>query len=74
MKQIGYAQKVTRANAWGKDHTYLETTFEVEESDVGKARENYLGFGRPAYQFKPSDAGSEITIQSSPGWTCWYFR
>lgn len=73
MKQITEPQTVTAANAWGRDTTFTKQTFELEESDVGQQKPNYLGCGYKSYLITRADVGRRICVQSSPGWQCWSF-
>jgi hypothetical protein len=73
MKKITEPKRVTAANAWGRDATCTHQEFQVETDDVGKTREHFLGYNHRSYTFHHHDIGRHINVQSSPGWTCWYF-
>jgi hypothetical protein len=73
MKALTEKKRVTRKNAWGGDGTFDEQTFEIEESDIGAQKPNYLGHGHATYHIRKADVGRKINMQTSPGWACWSF-
>jgi hypothetical protein len=73
MKPTTEPKKVTAPNAWGRDDTTMRQRFAVEEADVNKVREHYLGMNHKSYLFRHSDVGREIEGISSPGYTSWSF-
>lgn len=74
MKKITTPKRVTSANALGRMVIYIEQFFEVEESDVGVTRPNYLGHGYSNHRFTESDVGRHIHHQyDGTGWSCWSF-
>ena len=61
-------------SAWGNDLSVNVTRFEIEESDVGTKRDNYLGYGHQVYFFKQSDLGRLIEVHTdNTCWTYWFF-
>lgn len=74
MKQLTKPKKVTAKNGLGGYSTTMHTEFEVEATDVGSTRDNFLGYRHRSYQFQRSDVGRHIQVQTDgTGWTCWYF-
>lgn len=76
MKKLSEKRKFTAPNAWGRDDTSLRQAFQVEESDVGRAMDNYGGHRRPAYTFTQADVGQVIEITTYPSdinYSCWGF-
>lgn len=67
-------RKVVAANAWGRNDTTFRQTFEVESSDVGTTKSNYLGQGQPGYTFRGSDVGRVIEVITAPNYMCWAFN
>lgn len=60
------------SNAWGTTVGTFWQEFEIEESDVGTSRPNYVGFNRPAITFLNGDVGRQITVYTDNShWTCW---
>lgn len=74
MKQLTEKKSVTAANGWGHDSTCDHQIFELEESDVGRVLEHYLGHNHRSLCITRKDVGRHILIQSSPGWSCWSFQ
>lgn len=61
-------------NAWGGDGSCYRQRLMIEQEDIGKPRNNYLGHRQAAYIFKTDDSGREIEIMSdNSNWTCWSF-
>jgi len=73
MKEIDKPRKVTLPNAWGRDDTTMRQRFVIEEADVNKVREHYIGMHHKSYMFRRGDVGREIEVISSPGYTSWSF-
>ncbi|AHC93982.1 hypothetical protein CH29_gp29 [Achromobacter phage JWAlpha] len=74
MKAISEPKQVTRTNANGRDQTFTEQYFRVEESDVGKFKHHYLGYNHRSHRFLEEEVGCSVVVQSDgKGWTCWYF-
>lgn len=75
MKSLTDKKLHTGSTAWGADHTSLRQYFEVEPSDVGRTKQNYLGFGRGGYMFKPSDVGKTLEEITEPNssYNCFSF-
>lgn len=71
MKAVTEKRRKTAANAWGRDGTFDEQVFEVEEADVGTTRHHYLGYNHRSVQITQADVGRQIHMQTSPGWACW---
>lgn len=75
MKQIGESKRVTANDAWGSAVTTTHTVFEIEESDVGKFRDNYLGYCHRRVKLERKHVGKTITVfTDGTGWTCWAFN
>lgn len=73
MHQTTDKKSVTLPNAWGRDCTTIRQRFEIEASDIGKSRSDYLGHNRPARVFVRDDVGREIEVMTAPGYHCWAF-
>lgn len=73
MKKTGEPYKVTAPNAWGRDDTTFRQRFIVEQEDINKVREHYLGMNHKSYMFRSTDVGREIEVMSAPGYTSWAF-
>lgn len=73
MKLIGETETVTAPNAWGRNITATHTHYEVEQDDIGRARQHYLGYNNASYIFKPSDLGKTIDNMHYEGFTSWCF-
>lgn len=73
MKPITDKETVDTVNAWGNSISYQRQTFQIEESDVGKSRPNYLGYcQRAPHSFKPEHVGRRIIVMTDDThWTCW---
>ena len=72
MKRIGKSEAVTAANGLGHDSTAIHSDWQVEESDVGRQRENYGGYRHAVYEFKRSDVGRVIDVMTDGSqWNCW---
>ena len=75
MKQIGEPRTVRANNAWGKPTTTRHTTYEVENSDVGRFKDHYLGHNHLSYKFRLSDVGRQMIVMTDgTGWTCWSWK
>lgn len=75
MKRLTQPETRRGANAWGQSSVSIHELFEIEESDVGRTRENYRGFGHSSHRFSLRDVGRVIDIISDgTGWTCWFFE
>lgn len=74
MKQLSDKKSVTARNAMGQDSTCDHQMFELEESDVGRRLQHYLGHNHQSVLIQTQDIGRHILIQSSPGWSCWSFQ
>lgn len=75
MKQIGEPKVVTAPNAWGRDSTVKHTTYEIEQADVGRHRDHYLGYCRPGHTFGRSDVGRQIVVMTDgTAWNCWSWK
>lgn len=73
MKAITEKAFKVASDAWGRTTSFHEQYFEVEAADVGTTRQHLGGYNHGYHQFKSSDVGHRIYVQSSPGWTCWSF-
>jgi hypothetical protein len=74
MLKVGQKYSADVHNANGHYHLNHFRRYQVEESDVGRTKPDYLGAGHENYQIKLSDIGRELIVQSdNKGWTCWYF-
>jgi hypothetical protein len=63
-----------QTNCNGPEEVFTEQDFEVEASDVGRTRANYLGYRHATYQFASRDVGRQFRNTSQPsGYTCWSF-
>lgn len=74
MKALNTPQELVVPNAWGRDVVVYRQTFEVEQSDVGRVREHYLGYNRPSYTFKASDVGRLIVADTNTHCPSWNFK
>lgn len=75
MKQIGEPKRVTANDAWGHTVRTTHTVFEIEESDVGRFRDHYLGYCHRRAGFGHEHVGKTITVYTDgTGWTCWTFN
>ena len=74
MKLIKEKQHVLKDCAVVGQKWFYETVFEVEASDVGRARDNYNGFQHATHRFGPHDVGRHITVsEQGANYTCWWF-
>lgn len=74
MKKLDEPHNVTARNAWGGYNTVKHQHFQVEECDIGRNRENYLGYRHRDYVLQRSDVGRTInTMWDGTGWCCWSF-
>ena len=63
--------QLTAANGWGAQSTTTRQAFEVESSDVGITRPDYLGYNHREYTFTRSDVGRivEHIRHRIPSWS-----
>lgn len=74
MKQLTQWENKVGSSAWGNTVKYDMATFEVEDSDVNRQWDHYLGYKHREYQFTEADVGKVVLIQrDGTGWTCWSF-
>lgn len=80
MKAIDAKKSVTAANAWSRDVTTYQQTFEVEEADIGRPMGDYGGHSYSSHTFSRVDVGRRLIICTSPdrqsddrSYRCWYF-
>lgn len=74
MKAISEKTSYTAANAWGRVTTTSRQDFVIEETDVGRVLDHYLGFRHRTYLVRASDVGRTRTVYTDgSGWTCWSF-
>lgn len=75
MKQIGEPKRVTANDAWGHTVRTTHTVFEIEESDAGIFRDNYLGYCHRRVLLERKHVGKTITVYTDgTGWACWTFN
>jgi len=75
MKRVTDKTRHYAANAQGQYGYSFRQVFEVEESDVNKAKANYRGHKYSDYQFRRGDIGKTITVYTDgTDWTCWSFN
>ncbi|RQZ70140.1 hypothetical protein [Burkholderia sp. Bp9004] len=75
MKKLNEPKRIVARNAWGRDAAALHQEFEVEASDVGKARQHYLGHNYRSYVFALADVGRVfVNMTDGTGWSCWAFK
>jgi len=80
MKPIDEKKPVTAPNAWGRDATTYQQTFEVEEADIGRAMGDYGGHSYSSHTFSRADVGRQLIICTAPdiqrdsrAYRCWHF-
>lgn len=80
MRALDQKRSVTAANGWGRDSTTYQQTFEIEESDVGRPMDDYLGHGHRRYTIARADVGRKINVMTHPSqqrdgrsYRCWSF-
>jgi len=74
VKLIKEKQHVLKDCAVVGQKWFYETVFEVEASDVGRARDNYNGFQHATHRFGPHDVGRHITVyEQGANYICWWF-
>ena len=62
-------------NCDGPEEVFWDQILEVEAEDVGKTRDNHLGYQHKAYRFVGSDVGRLITHrQQGTDYACWWFN
>lgn len=65
--------KERRARAVGPDEWFLVTVMEVEEADINRQLDHYLGMNHKAYTIRRSDVGRRIEQLSQSGYRSWCF-
>ncbi|MEN7527899.1 hypothetical protein [Cupriavidus sp. DL-D2] len=74
MKAITEPKRERRAtNCTGPDEWFTVQRFEVEASDAGSKKPNYLGHRHREYAFDRRDVGKKIEVITQPGYECWGF-
>lgn len=74
MKRITEPRRHTGQNGLGHDCTTMRTAYVVEEKDVGKSKDNYLGYRQRGYTFTRLDVGRVLEVITEPGggeYNCW---
>ena len=69
MKRTASIPPEMRPNAWGCDCMIGYDTYQIEQSDVGTTRPQYLGQGYAYYKFTQRDVGKHTTV-TTPHGTC----
>lgn len=79
MKALDQRTRVIASNAWGGNGDHFRQHFEIEESDVGRSRNdhraspNHNPSVNPHYVFKQSDVGRCICVQEEGNWHVFHF-
>lgn len=61
-------------NCDGPEEWFTEQDFVVEEDDVGRAKENYLGHRHATHRFSRRDVGATLRVTSQGSYyECWGF-
>jgi hypothetical protein len=76
MKQIGEST-TTLPDPRSLGLGVTTTVYEVEVSDVGQFKQNFLGYRYRSHLIKVGDVGRQMhvhTCADMPGWTCWNWK
>jgi hypothetical protein len=73
VKALTEDEKVRAKNPLWKDVVHYRQRFEIEQSDVGSTRDDYLAPKRPPKEFTQQDVGRQIEVLTAGGRTCWSF-
>lgn len=74
MKTLTKKESKNVKNAWGGYADVYYQNFEIEQSDVGQVKPNYLGYRHKDYKITGNDVGKTVCVMSDgTGWNCWSF-
>ena len=62
------------SNEFGGSEEFLVTIYMVDQEDVGKSLDHYLGYQHKSYKLKSSDVGRLIEYRRQGNYTCWFFK
>lgn len=74
MKELSRKTVKRSTNCGGPDQVFVEVHCEVEESDVGRTYEHYLGFNHRGYRITADDVGRIAVRSMQVGYICWWFK